>query len=236
MKKRCWLLAIGFWLAPVVAIAATDSTAMETARGRPVVHADSARSWWIGVWAGAAPHSEFQTRLGPRHRDLYMAGVRFGRPLSVSPRLAVDYFVDVVPLIRSTKTPVAYREARCDGRGMPCIPTVVMETATVHGYGLVPIGFQLRAFPQNRVQLVFGLSAGAAWYDKPVPDPDEKRFNFMSDITVGVQLRAGRSGAVLAGFRQNHTSNANSGPANPGLDSRVGYLGVIRSLGRRSQS
>lgn len=237
MRMRYGLVAIGCWLCPAVATAMSDSTAVQNVSGidGPPARPSSLGRWWIGVWGGAALHSEFDTRWGRRHRDLYMAGVRVGRQLSASRLLAVDYYVEVVPLIRSTNNPVEYRDIWTCVPPNPCTVDAVMETATARGYGVTPIGLQMRAFPRNRVQVVLGLSLGVARYDRPVPDPDEKRFNFMGDLVLGTEIPLGRSSALLAGVRQNHTSNANTGPANPGLDSRVLYVGATRSFGRRSQ-
>lgn len=237
MIQRCGLLAFAFLLVPATGFAAPDSTAAESARGidRSPATPSTMGPWWIGVWAGAANNSRFQTRHGRRDRDLRMAGVRVGRQMFASRRFAFDYFVDVVPWIRSTNIPVEYTQTVTCRPGNTCTEIEVMETATVRGYGLTPIGLQMRAFPGNLVELVFGMSFGAAMYDRPVPDPDEKRLNFMGDLTAGVQVRLGHSGALLAGFRQNHTSNANTGPANTGMDSRVVYVGATRSLGRRSR-
>jgi hypothetical protein len=237
MNRVCWLLAIGCWLAPAAASASADSTTSGNAKAVVVSPArpSTAGPWWIGVWGAAANHSEFDTRQGVRHRDLQMAGIRVGRQLSASRHLALDYYVDAVPLIRSTNIPVAYREiVTCDVFNR-CRTDEIMETATVRGYGVTPVGLQLRAFAGERVQLVVGASAGAAMYDRPVPDPGEKRFNFMGDVTAGVQVHFGRSGALLAGVRHNHTSNANTGPANPGLDTRLLYAGFTRTLGKRAQ-
>jgi hypothetical protein len=220
VKTSRWLLAIGCWLAPVAASALPDSTV---------------GPWWVGIWGAAANDSKFDTRHGDRHRDVHMVGVRLGRQISASRRFALDYYVDIVPLIRSTNIPIAYRDEVVSCDALWCRVEEVMETATVRGYGVTPIGLQLRAFPGAPVELVFGLSAGAAMYDKPVPDPGEKRLNFMGDLTVGVQLRLGQSGALLAGIRHNHTSNAGTGRANPGLDTRVLYAGVTRAVGRRSK-
>jgi hypothetical protein len=189
------------------------------------------------LWAGGARHSRFHTRLGIRHRDFYMAGIRLGWQLPVSQRLAIDYFIDVVPLIVSTNNPTAYRAPPCEPQGgMPvACEDLIMETATTRGYGVTPIGLQLRGFPGSPIQPVLGLSIGAAWYDKPVPDPDEKQFNFMGDLAAGVNIRAGPSAAVLLGIRQHHTSNANTGRVNPGIDSRVLYAGFTLTLGKRTQ-
>jgi lipid A 3-O-deacylase PagL len=192
---------------------------------------------WAMVWAGGARHSRFRTRLGIRHRDFYMAGIRFAWQLPVSERLAVDYFIDLVPLIVSTNNPTGFHEPPCEPQGeMPVVcEDLIMETATTRGYGVSPIGLQLRVFPGSRIQPLLGLSLGAAWYDKPVPDPDETRLNFMGDLAAGVSIRAGLSGAVVLGIRQHHTSNANTGRVNPGIDSRVLYAGFTRTLGRRGQ-
>ncbi|MCR4341910.1 MAG: acyloxyacyl hydrolase [Gemmatimonadaceae bacterium] len=237
MKGSCWLLAFGCWLVPAAASALPDSATANGSLGVtvPPARPPTAGPWWIGVWGALATHSSFDTRHGERHRDVQMLGVRFGRQLSAARGFAIDYYVDMVPLIRSTNIPTAYRDVvTCDVFNR-CRIDERMETATVRGYGVTPIGLQLRAFAGERVQLVVGAGAGAAMYDRPVPDPGEKRLNFMGDVTAGVEVRLGRSGALLAGVRHNHTSNANTGPANPGLDTRVFYAGFTRTLGTRAQ-
>lgn len=238
MRLCHWPLAIGCWLVPAAGAASVaDSTAVEgDPRGiGPLAPPSTVGPWWGGVWVGAALNSEFATRLGPRHRDFYLAGIRFGRQLSASRAIAVDYFVDVVPLLRSTNNPVEYRRetTRCDR--FSCDTELVMDTRTAHGFGVTPVGLQLRAFPRSRIQLVLGLGLGVAWYDARVPDPDEQHLNFMGDLAAGLHVRLGHSDAVLVGIRHNHTSNASTGRVNPGLDSRVVYVGATRSFGRRSQ-
>lgn len=236
MNKRCWLLAVSCWLVPAAAAAAPDSVAVERSRAItvPPARPSPGGTWWIGAWAATANNSRFVTRHGYRDRDLQMAGIRVGRQLGASRRIAFDYFVDVVPWILSSDIPVEFRRVASCAPSV-CTVTETMETATVRGYGLTPVGLQLRAFPGHRVELVLGMSAGAAIYDRPVPDPDEMRLNFMGDLSAGVQLRLGRS-SLLAGIRHNHTSNANTGRVNPGLDSRVLYLGIARPLGGRPRS
>ena len=234
MRKSYWLLAIGCWLAPAAASANPDSVTAQGSGGGTVPPAghSTAGPWWIGVWGAMANHSGFDTRHGQRHRDVQMLGVRFGGQLTASSPLALDYYVDLIPLIRSTNIPTAYRDVvTCDVFNR-CRTDEIMETATVRGYGVTPVGLQLRVFAGEWVQLVVGASAGAALYDRPVPDPGEKRLNFMGDVTAGLQVRVGRSGALLAGVRHNHTSNANTGRANPGMDTRVLYAGFTRTLGK----
>jgi len=236
VKSSCWLLAIACWLLPAVAVALPDSATVEDSgniarAARPLTPAP----WWVGAWGAIANHSGFATRHGPRHRDVQMLGIRFGRQLAASRHFALDYHADVIPVIRSTNIPTAYRDVTvCDDTGR-CNADEVMETATVRGYGVTPLGIQLRAFQSGPVQLVLGASAGVALYNRPVPDPGEKRLNFMGDVTAGVQVRLGRSAALLAGVRHNHTSNANTGPVNPGMDTRVLYAGFTRTLAKPEQ-
>lgn len=234
MKRRFWLLAFGFWLAAGSAVGAQDSDAVDTVRhagARP--SADGARRWHIGAWFGASFHSRFATRQGPRYRDLYMAGIRFLNAAEATRDVTLDYYVDLVPLIRSTNTPTEYRW-ECSGTSNPPDCKSRMVTETVPGFGITPVGLQLRAFARRKVQLTFGLGLGAAWYQSPVPDPDERQLNFMGDAGAGLQFELGEA-AVLAGIRHSHTSNGGTGEVNPGLDSRVIYLGVVRPLGRRAK-
>lgn len=239
MKGGYWLLAIGFWLWPAVGSASgTDSIATDSAGIANGLSGQVSKPgpWSVGVWGAGARHSRFHTRLGIRYRDFYMAGVRVGRELPVSRKVAIDYFIDIVPLLISTNNPVRFRVVgTCYFPPGPCDVEEVMDTETARGFGVTPIGIQFRMFPRSRVQPTFGLSLGAAWYDKPVPDPDEQQLNFMGDLAAGAEVRLGPSSAVVMGLRQHHTSNAETGRVNPGIDSRVLYFGVTRSLGGRSR-
>ena len=232
MKRSYCLLAIGCWLLPSF-VAAQDPAATEV--GARDEREGPIRPWWVGVWTGAAKHAPFATRHGERHRDYYMTGLRIGRTMHSSRRLAFDYFVDLVPWVRSTNNPVRYtsEEACAPWEGLyQCRQYETMETATTRGYAVTPIGLQMRALRGGPVEIVVGASFGAVMYDQRIPDPGEKRLNFMGDVTLGVQVPMELGVTLLAGVRQNHTSNANTGDANPGLEARVLYVGVTRSVGR----
>ena len=238
MKSGYWLLAVGCWFVPADVGASPDS--LTSPAGARVETESTQGEWWVGAWASAAKKSPFETRHGERHRDYYMAGLRVGRTMHATSRLAFDYFMDVVPWVRSTNNPVKYSDVvTCSPSPLPggliCTSSQVMETATAHGFAFAPIGLQMRAWHGRPVELVVGASFGAVMYNQRVPDPGEKRLNFMGDITIGVQVRTDARGSVIAGLRQNHTSNASTGEVNPGLDSRVLYVGVTRSVGRPTQ-
>lgn len=244
MKSRYWLLAFGFLLAAGSAVAAQDTARVPAGDSVMVDNADASpfssvrpppRRWLAGAWAGAAFNSGFATRQGRRHRDLYMAGLRFVSADARTGDFALDYYVEVVPLIRTTNTPVEYRAQPCPPGPQPlACGEYEMITETVSGYGLTPLGLQLRAFARARMQLTMSVGLGLARYQRPVPDPGEKRLNFMGDVGVGIQVRLGRA-AVLTGIRHNHTSNAGTGSVNPGLDSRVVYVAFTRPFRQRAK-
>lgn len=237
MNASCWLLALGSSFIANDARALPDTTVAEvvdTSRTAPMPQR-APGGWWLGAWGAGARHSKFYTRLGVRYRDFYMLGVRVGRELPVSRLVAVDYYMDFVPLLVSTNNPVKYTGFRvCAPTASQCPNALTMDTETVRGVGVTPIGIQVRGFPGSRVQPLFAIHLGAVWYNKPIPDPDEQQLNFMGDLAVGVQMRVGRTSSVAAGMRQHHTSNAETGRVNPGIDSRVLYLGITRPLSRRS--
>jgi hypothetical protein len=226
MKSRLLALAFSFSLVPAT-VAAQDTAPRATA---PTVG-----PWWIGAWAGGASRSSFDTRHGERYRDFYMAALRVGRVMHATDRVAFDYYADVLPWIRSTNNPVAYRDITLCVAYNICSVTQEMETATARGFAVIPLGLQARVAAGRRLELVIGASFGAAMYNQPVPDPGEKRLNFMGDVTAGARLRVGRSGAIEMGVRQSHTSNANTGRVNPGLDSRLLYVGASRAISRRAK-
>lgn len=233
MKRRSWFLVFGFWLGAGSVAGAQDSVAARTAS--PVEArslAGATRRWHIGAWVGASFRSRFATRQGSRYRDLYMAGIRFLHAAEATRDVTLEYYVDLVPLIRSTNTPTEYRWECSASVERGC--TDRMITGTVPGFGITPVGLQLRAFARRKVQMTFALGLGAAWYQRPIPDPDERQLNFMGDAGVGVQFELGDA-AVLAGIRHSHTSNGGTGEVNPGLDSRVVYLGVLRPFGGRAK-
>ena len=235
MKSSCWLLAVGFWLVQPAVAAGQDSVTTNV-RSR-VESPIPPGSWWVGVWTAAAKNAPFATRHGERERDFFMTGLRVGRTMHSSPRLAFDYFIDVVPLVRSTNNPVRYSQVvictpSAPPGGLICTGTEVMETATARGYAFTPIGLQMRAWHGSPLELVVGASFGAVMYDQRIPDPGEKRLNFMGDVTLGVQVPTQLGVTLLLGVRQNHTSNANTGEVNPGLEARVLYAGLTRSVGR----
>lgn len=104
--------------------------------------------------------------------------------------------------------------------------TMSLDTprASTFGLGIKPAGLRVWA-GSERVRAEADVAAGVVYFGSPALASNAKRFNFVYDFGIGV--RVGFRGAQVAfGFRRHHLSNAGLGEVNPGLDSRMGYVGV----------
>ena len=131
----------------------------------------SARWRIVGAWLALGPNASFLTRMGSRHHDVYVLGVRVERPLARSGGVELYHTVDAVPLAVSTATPLEYDERSCHSRPAPSdtiVPLCARQVArmgSVYGFGLSPAGLELRYVPHYRgVQVVAGAAVGALFF------------------------------------------------------------------------
>jgi Lipid A 3-O-deacylase (PagL) len=192
----------------------------------------------FGVWTAGARDEPLSTRVGHTHnRDLYAIGVRGAWPLSRGEVTRLEYTADVIPAIVSTEMPT-YAEARRVLRCRPSMdscaeplpasetPEALASGRSVYGVALVPAGIQLRVAVAPRLSLLARAAAGVVWFERRVPDPRETQLNFWGDVGAGAELAVGGALALGAAFRLNHVSNADFGPVNPGMNTRLVELGV----------
>jgi opacity protein-like surface antigen len=109
---------------------------------------------------------------------------------------------------------------------LPLTLVTGMTRQTVYGFGAAPVGGEVRFRAARPLAFVVRGSAGGVYFSQPVPDPEERRFNFMFDLGAGAEFRFSRRLAVTAGYRLNHISNAGRGPVNPGMNSQMLEVGV----------
>jgi hypothetical protein len=188
--------------------------------------------WRLGGWVAGAVRQPLETRLGHVHdRDLFVVAVRASHPIVVSPRFALRSTVDVFPLVVGTGnrdyTPtgstVCNGPLLCVGDGHQWL---VPSRHTAYGAGFAPLGFEGIAALGRRLALQVGFLGGAVMFNRRIPDPGETRFNFMADGNVALRIAVRPGGpVVVAGFRVNHISNGGQGQVNPGMDSRLLFIG-----------
>jgi hypothetical protein len=184
------------------------------------------------VWTAFAGNEGLKTRIGHTHdRDLFLLGLRARWLLSGSGPLEVAYTADLLPAVVSTGMP-SYTFVNVPGPSCPpnqgCALPVITEMTrkTVYGFGAAPVGGEVRFRATQQFALVLRGSAGGVYFSRPIPDPEERRFNFIFDVGAGAELRFSRRVGITAGYRLNHISNAGRGPVNPGMNSHMLELGL----------
>jgi hypothetical protein len=63
---------------------------------------------------------------------------------------------------------------------------------------------------------------------QPVPLMQGHKFNFTAEASTGVELRVSSKVFVTAGMVFNHISNGGTAQINPGMDSRLLEVGIVR--------
>lgn len=213
-----WVAAVGLLVSAMTVHAQNGQPA-----GRPAPT--------FAVWTAFAGNEPLSTRIGSTNdRDLYVVGVRARWLRSQRGSFELAYTADLLPAVVSTGMP-AYTFV--DVRGPMCPPSqacavsIITEVTrnTVYGFGVAP-GGEARFRASRPLSLVLRGSAGGVYFSRPIPDPDERRFNFIFDIGAGAELRFSRRLAITAGYRLNHISNAGRGPVNPGMNSQMLEVGL----------
>lgn len=183
-----------------------------------------------------AHHSTVPTRMPvTAYRDLYIVDMHAGWTLSSNSVLSVEYTPSIVPLAISTRNPEAYirQTTVVCPPGKNCAENSVLEVVAIprftntYGFGLTPVGFQLRLFPAWPVQFLTYANGGALWFTHPIPDPEATRFNFTAELGGAVQINLPDRYGLVLGYSWHHTSNGGTGRVNPGLNSRVLTLGIV---------
>ncbi|UCC71980.1 MAG: acyloxyacyl hydrolase [Gemmatimonadota bacterium] len=158
-----------------------------------------------------------------------MIGLRYGKVLEASRKLALEYVVDVVPLAVVSGIPkgVDVYYDRVQDRWV--IDGVEMaEWSSVYGFGASPLGLQLYLLPSGRIRLWVGGTAGFLFFARDVPVPGGTALNFAFDFRAGLQFSGPSDLALSLGFEFHHFSNGGLADVNPGLDTQFFYAGISR--------
>jgi lipid A 3-O-deacylase PagL len=181
------------------------------------------RHWSFGAWFAGGTHEPIKTREGHMEdRALYVLGISAARLVSRWRFGEIRFIPTLVPAIVATANR-EYETVSYNGGGTGILP----YKKTAFGAGLLPIAAEAAVHLSDRAGIVVGGGGGAAYFDRRIPDPDETRFNFLADGHTGVYVHSGL-GTVTLGFRLQHISNGDTGRVNPGMDTRMLYIGFTR--------
>jgi hypothetical protein len=199
--------------------------AAQTKVSSPAAYTDSERTGGneFTFWGGYSPHSpQFIGVTEDRH--LFMAGFGYQRVLLAAGQVAWKFTVDTVPVILVSQPTFAGVEISKPSQLPPASQSLVGRRTT-YGMGLMPVGFQLNFLRTRRVQPIFGINGGFAYFSaRQVPVPGSSNFNFMFSTGPGVQIFTGNTRSITLGYRFYHISNADTGnPFNPGIDANFFY-------------
>ena len=184
----------------------------------------------VEVWAGVSRGSSMWGQLGDRpNQSMTLTGVRFVDRVHRAQSVTVEYGVDLIP-VAVMSPPYQVSDASC---GATCSSlTEAPSGASAHGAGINPLSLTAVFRADRARQLRVGGSAGALWFDRPVPITTAARLNFTGSVELGAQVIGGSGKGVVALYRFHHLSNAGHGTENPGVASHVFSLGARWRLGR----
>lgn len=185
----------------------------------------------IELWAGYASRSPRLGVLGHvRGMSLMLGAARFRHRIAESPRIALDYTVDVIPMallspsyiftLEEGETLEVTTGARCTLSRACRFPP-----GSPRGAGGSPLGLTMVFRRQHALQFSLGGTGGFLLFDQRVPTELSTRFNFTGAIEAGTQLLDRRGRGVLLVYRFHHISNAGTGFDNSALASHVLSIG-----------
>lgn len=166
-----------------------------------------------GLWAGASFDSP--TVIGTAEdRKFFTLGLRYGRILGGTERVAYEYTLDAVPVALVFQPDFA----RAINRN---------PNHSIYGAGISPVGFKVIFNRQGRVKPFASTAGGFLYFRRPVPVdiPLATKFNFTFEFDGGVQIFSRSRRAIALGYKFQHISNAGRSKVNPGLDVNVFYVG-----------
>jgi lipid A 3-O-deacylase PagL len=158
----------------------------------------------FGLWIGGSPDSFGNTT----DRQMLLVALRYGRVFAAWESVSLEYTLDIYPAA------VVFEPDR-----------VRSGRSTIYGGGVAPLGFKVNFATQQRIQPFIAGSIGLLYFQEDIPVPDSSRFNFSSQIGLGVQFFLAPKRALTLGYKLDHISNAGISGNNPGMNSHVIYTG-----------
>lgn len=208
-----------------------DSVRTDASRSQASGSPTHARGPAIGLTFGAAVATN-SSAGSPIDRQFFQLAVSAGWTVISGRNLALEYVPAVIPLAITTHDPnYQYVPPVCTTP--PCAVdlnggTSIVTYHTVYGAGITPLSLDLALLRQSPVSIIIGAGGGILWFTRAVPQNDAAKFNFTAEGRAALQFRTSRHSAVRVGYAYHHTSNAHSGAANPGLNSSMLTMSVLR--------
>jgi hypothetical protein len=107
----------------------------------------------------------------------------------------------------------------------PDAPCIRDTSATMSmGVGVLPLSLKLLTGAADGRRMFAHAAGGVSVFSSNMPTIDARRFNFMAEAGIGLELPPVQGRAWSMGYKYVHLSNGDSAPSNPGLDASIVYL------------
>jgi hypothetical protein len=168
--------------------------------------------FWVGYSARSPKWGVLGNRPG---LSFAVAAGRLTQRIKTTPRYALDYTLDFVPLAISSP-PLGYDEDTHPG----------FRKGSAIGAGFSPLGISA-VYRQDRMfQPRLGAIGGLLLFDRRVPTVESTRFNFTAMLEAGAQILNHNGDGVSLMYRFHHFSNAGIGYDNSALASHLISVGA----------
>lgn len=179
----------------------------------------------VGIAPTDPTHFTGEKTYNTTGRKLGTLNFRIGRVIGTPKAITVTYLLGFTPLVVARANEVR-NPAYVSPSVTPNVPRTKRETS--YGFGGTPANFRFTFFPGSRVKPFAQVGAGVLFFNKSLPIPESRRFQFTGDFGGGFIVHlADPKRFLLFGYKYFHISNGNIGGKewNPGYNANVFYVG-----------
>ncbi len=202
-----------------------DPATAQTLAPRP------ARIATIAVWTGSSILVRTASNNEAFGGRMQMGGVQLTHRLSARGGLRVNWLLDIVPAMLATTGTPAHRFEELTADIDPIGEATRLARYLPHrsyGVGFAPLGLEVSREIITPIRVVFGTSIGGAFFSHVVPYGKATQANFIVNPSLSLQWRVTRTSALAVGYAVQHLSNGSLGAANPGMNSHLLTVRVVR--------
>ena len=176
--------------------------------------------------------------LGLSHRLLRSHYVDWNYDLLLRPVVFVEDPVSTVVMygLGSTQPgsivtgPVQRACVSSTGQGLGFTYTQTCGTRWTYAGGISPLGQRFNFAPNHRIQPLIAVNGGLLISTRDIPANNTAQVNFIFSFGAGFEYFTSLSRSATIAYEIQHLSNADTGQANPGIDSQI--VKVAYSFGR----
>jgi hypothetical protein len=182
-------------------------------------------SFEVGIAPFDPTHFTGEKTYNTTGRKLGTLNFRIGRVIGTPKSITVTYLLGFTPLVVARANEVR-NPAYVSPTVTPNVPRTKRETS--YGFGMTPANFRFTFFPGSRVKPFAQVGAGVLFFNKSLPIPESRRFQFTGDFGGGFIVHlANPKQFMIFGYKYFHISNGNIGGKkwNPGYNANLFYIG-----------